>query len=102
MERVVKEWSNELWKMLEHGVPAVWEANGRCGKVPKTTMFFSANLTTEQVEKRLSPAVRSKIALLHTGEKGLCHENLSELCNEVIESAAEVHRYLPSLVGLGK
>ena len=87
--------------MLEHGVPAVWEANGRCGKVPRTTMFCAANLTTEQVEKRLSPAVRSKIALLYTGERGLCHENLSDLCNEIIESATELHTYLPSLIGLG-
>ena len=61
----------------------------------------AANLTTEQVEKRLSPAVRSKIALLHTGERGLCHENLSDLCNEIIESATELHTYLPSLIGLG-
>ena len=90
-----------LWKILVHGIPAVWEANGRSGKIPKTTLFLSANLTTTEVEKKLTKAVRSKLALLHTGEKSLQHDNITGLCKEVIETAREVHRYLPSLVGLG-
>ena len=70
-------------------------------KIPKTTLFVSANLTRTEVERKLSSAVRSKIVLIHTGERSLQHENVSELCSEIIEAAKELHNYLPSLVGLG-
>ena len=56
------------------------EANGRSGKIPRTTLFLSANLTTSDVGKKLSKAVRSKLALLHTGEKSLSHDNITGLC----------------------
>ena len=91
--------------MLVYGVPAVWEANGRSGKVnkiPKTTMFLSANLTVAQVEKKLTSAVRSKLALINTGEKSLSHENITELCSDLLETAKELFKLLPSVIGLGK
>ena len=88
------------------GVPAIWEANGRGvrggSRIPKTTMFLSANLTRADVDKKLSPAIRSKIGLIHTGERSLQHENVTELCTELLEVSKELYDYLPSLVGLGK
>jgi hypothetical protein len=78
----VREWTDDLWKILIAAVPAIWEANGRSvnkvHRIPATTMFISANLTVAEVEKKLSSAVRSKIGLLYTGDKSLQHENLSE------------------------
>ena len=96
-----------MWKMLVHGVPAIWEANGRSvtgskNKVPNTTMFLSANLTAADVEKKLTSAVRSKIALLNTGEQSLQHEEVTELCSDLIAASKGLHKYLPSVVGLGK
>ena len=99
---LVREWTEELWKMLKIGAPAVWEANGRSGKIPKTTMFLAANLTTDAVEKRLTAAVRSKIALFHTGEKSLYHLHITQLCSDLLKASRELYTYLPSVVGLGK
>ena len=39
-------------------MPAIWEANGRMGRLPNTTMFVSGNLTVGEVEKRLTAAIR--------------------------------------------
>ena len=99
---LVREWTPELWKMINTGAPAVFEANGRSGKIPKTTMFYSANLTTAEVEKKLTSAVRSKIALIHTGERSLSHEKITELCADLLTAAKELHTFLPSVVGLGR
>ena len=98
----MREWTDELWKILTVGVPAVWEANGRSGKIPRTTLFMSGNLPREEVDKRLKPAVRSKLALFHTGEKSLAHENLTELCVELLGAAKKLHEVLPSVIGLGE
>ena len=105
----MREWTDDLWKILIAAVPAIWEANGRSvsglrggSKIPSTTMFISANLTVAEVEKKLSSALRSKIALIYTGDKSLQHENKSELCSELIDAAKELYKYLPSIAGLGK
>ena len=39
-------------------MPAIWEANGRMGRLPNTTMFVSGNLTVGEVEKKLTAAIR--------------------------------------------
>lgn len=65
-------------------------------------MFISGNLTREEVDKRLKPAVRSKLALFHTGEKSLAHENLGGLCSELLSAAKRLHEVLPSVIGLGE
>ena len=92
--------------MLVSGVPGIWEANGKsvknANKIPKTTMFLSANLTAADVEKKLSPAIRSKVTLIHTGEKSLHHEEVTELCSGLLDAAKLLYKYLPSVLGLGK
>ena len=102
----MREWSDDLWKILIESIKAVWEANGKTvnkvKRVPRTTMFVSANLTVKEVEKKLPKAVRSKVCLLYTGEKSLQHDNLSEFCSGMVQAARELHKFLPSLVGLGK
>ena len=80
----------------------MWEANGRSGKIPKTTMFLSANLTTAEVEKRLTPAVRSKLTLIHSGESSLSSEHITELCTGALQASRDLYPFLPSVVGLGK
>ena len=101
----VREWSDDLWKILEEAAKACWEANGKTvnkvHRVPATAMFVSANLTVEDVEKRLKEAIRTKVVLLYTGDKRLKHPNLSELCEELLDAARELYKFLPSLVGLG-
>ena len=87
---------------MKVAAPAVWEANGRCGKIPKTTMFLSANLTTAEVEKRLTPAVRSKLTLIHSGEASLSSEHITELCTGALQASKALYPFLPSVVGLGK
>ena len=63
-------------------------------------MFISANLTAAEIEKKVKSAVRSKMALINTGEKSLAHDNITDLCSGLLEAAKELHKYLPSLIGL--
>lgn len=91
-----------MWKMMIEGIPAIWEANGRMGKIPSTTMFASGNLTKDEVVKKIPEAIRSKMVLLYTGEKSLEHEQLNELCDELIEAAKSLYTVLPSVIGLGE
>ena len=102
----MREWSDDLWKIWIEAIKATWEANGKTvnkiKKVPATAMLVSANLTVADVEKKLAGPVRSKLCLLYTGDKKLEHENLSELCDEVIAMAEQINECLPSLLGLGK
>ena len=97
----VREWSSNMWKILQEAVPAIWEANGRMGKIPNTTLFASGNLTIEEVEKRLSGPIRSKLTVIFTGEKSMNHERLSEICEEIVDAAKQLYKYLPSVIGLG-
>ena len=101
----MREWSDDLWKVLAEAIKAVWEGNGKIvskvNRAPATAMFVSANLTKKQVEQKLPGPVRSKLCLLYTGDKSLKHEHLSELCSEIIHAARQLHKYLPSLLGLG-
>ena len=101
----MRKWSDDLWKVLVEAIKAVWEGNGkivsRVNRVPATALFVSANLTQKQVEQKLPGPVRSKLCLLYTGDQSLKHENLSELCSEIIHAARQLYKYLPSLLGLG-
>ena len=90
-----------MWKMLEEAIPAIWERNGRMGKIPSTTMHASGNVTLEEVEKRLSAPMRSKLTVMFTGEKKLMHDHLSNLCDQMIVASKQLHKYLPSVIGLG-
>ena len=71
------------------------------GKIPSTTMFISGNLTVSEVEKKLTNPVRSKVTIIYTGEKSMQHDRLNELCTEIIDAAKHLHRFLPSVIGLG-
>ena len=102
----MREWSDDLWKVLIEAIKAVWEGNGkivnRVNRVPASAMFVSANLTHKQVEQKVPGPVRSKLCLVYTGDKSMKHENLSELCSDIIRASRQLHKYLPSLLGLGK
>ena len=102
----MKEWSDDLWKILPEVIRAVWEANGKTVnkvlRVPATTMFVSANLTVAEVEKKITGPVRSKLCLLYTGSKAIQNERLSEKCTALLDASLELNNFLPSVVGLGK
>ena len=55
---LVREWSDSMWKILKEAVPAIWESNGRMGKLPSTTMFVSGNLTLSDIEKKIPAPMR--------------------------------------------
>ena len=70
----VREWSDDLWKILEEAAKACWEANGKTvnkvHRVPATAMFVSANLTVDDVEKRIKKASKPKLSFYILVTKG--------------------------------
>ena len=90
-----------MWKILIEAVPAIWEANGRMGKIPNTTMFASGNITAAELDKKIKGPIRSKMAVLFTGETSMENEHVNEYCNELIEASKALFQVLPSVIGLG-
>ena len=91
---------------MPEAIKAIWEANGKTVarklRVPTTTMFVSGNLTVAEIDRKLPLAIRSKLSVLYTGDKSLQHDNISDLCTVIINAAQDLHKFLPSLLGLGK
>ena len=98
---LVREWTDSMWKILIEAVPAIWEANGRMGKIPSTTMFASGNITAAELDKRVKGPIRSKMAVLFTGENSMENEHVTEYCNELIQASKALFQVLPSVIGLG-
>ena len=90
----MKEWSDDLWKILPEAIRAVWEANG---KTVNKVLRVPA-----EVEKKITGPVRSKLCLLYTGSKAIQNERLSEKCTALFDASLDLNNFLPSVLGLGK